>query len=71
MNVDLGLLVLRLAIGGIVLAHGLLKIGWPIAMMGKGMDAVRATAGFFGSLGSGRPCSGRWWPSPPKSAAAC
>lgn len=50
-NVDLGLLVLRVAIGGIVLAHGLLKIGWPIAMMGKGMAAVRATAGFFGSLG--------------------
>lgn len=51
MNVDLGLLVLRVAIGGIVLAHGLLKIGWPIAEMGKGMAAVRATAGFFGSLG--------------------
>jgi uncharacterized membrane protein YphA (DoxX/SURF4 family) len=30
MNVDLGLLVLRVAIGCIVLAHGLIKIGWPI-----------------------------------------
>jgi putative oxidoreductase len=51
MNVDLGLLVLRLAVGGVVLAHGLLKVGWPVAMMGRGMAAVRATSGFFASLG--------------------
>jgi putative oxidoreductase len=50
-NVDLGLLILRVAVGGVVLAHGLLKIGWPVAMMGRGMAAVRATAGFFGSVG--------------------
>ena len=51
MNVDLGLLVLRVAVGGVVLAHGLLKVGWPVAMMGRGMAGVRATAGFFASLG--------------------
>jgi putative oxidoreductase len=52
LNEDLGLLILRLAIGGVVLAHGLIKIGWPISMgMGTGIAAVRATAGFFGSLG--------------------
>jgi putative oxidoreductase len=51
MNIDLGLLVLRLAVGGIILAHGLLKIGWPIAMMGRGLAATRATTGFFGNLG--------------------
>lgn len=51
MNVDLGLLVLRLAVGGVVLAHGLIKIGWPISMGMGGMAAVRGTAGFFGGLG--------------------
>jgi putative oxidoreductase len=51
MNIDLGLLVLRLAVGGVVLAHGLIKIGWPISMGMRGMAAVRGTAGFFGNLG--------------------
>lgn len=51
MNVDLGLLVLRLAIGGVILAHGLIKIGWPISMGMRGMAAVRGAAGFFGGLG--------------------
>jgi len=51
MNVDLGLLVLRVAVGGVVLAHGLIKVGWPISMGMRGMAAVRGTAGFFGGLG--------------------
>lgn len=51
MSEDFGLLVLRLAIGGVVLAHGLIKIDWPISMGMRGMAAVRGTAGFFGSLG--------------------
>lgn len=51
MNDDLGLLILRVAIGGVVLAHGLIKIGWPISMGMRGMAAVRGTAGFFGTLG--------------------
>jgi putative oxidoreductase len=51
MNIDLGLLVLRAAVGGIVLAHGLMKIGWPISTGTRGMASVRGVAGFFGSLG--------------------
>ena len=51
MNDDLGLLVLRVAIGGVVLAHGLIKIGWPISMGARGAAAVRGVAGFFGSMG--------------------
>ena len=51
MNVDLGLLVLRVAVGGVVLAHGLIKVGWPISMGMRGMAAVRGTTGFFGGLG--------------------
>lgn len=51
MNVNLGLLILRVAVGGGVLAHGLIKIGWPISMGMRGMAAVRGTAGFFGNLG--------------------
>jgi putative oxidoreductase len=51
MNEDLGLLVLRVAIGGVVLAHGLIKIGWPISMGMRGPAAVRGVAGFFGSMG--------------------
>ena len=51
MNADLGLLVLRVAVGGVVLTHGLIKIGWPISMGMRGMAAVRGTAGFFGNLG--------------------
>ena len=48
---DLGLLVLRLAIGGIVIAHGFIKIGWPISFGSRGAAAVRGVAGFFGGLG--------------------
>src|SRR2546427_5659841 len=48
---DLGLLVLRLAIGGIVIAHGFIKIGWPISFGNRGTAAVRGVAGFFGGLG--------------------
>jgi len=51
MNADFGLLVLRVAIGVVVLAHGLIKIGWPISMGMRGTAAVRGTAGFFGNLG--------------------
>jgi putative oxidoreductase len=48
---DPGLFILRLAIGGVVLAHGAIKIGWPISMGQRGMPAVRGVAGFFGNLG--------------------
>jgi putative oxidoreductase len=51
MNIDLGLLVLRLAVGGVVLAHGLLKIGWPTSTGARGTAAVRGVAGFFGGMG--------------------
>jgi putative oxidoreductase len=52
MNVDLGLLVLRVAVGGVVLAHGLIKIGWPISMgPARGAAAVRGVSGWFGGLG--------------------
>ena len=51
MTDDLGLLVLRLAIGGVVIAHGFIKIGWPISMGMRGMAAVRGAAGWFGGLG--------------------
>jgi putative oxidoreductase len=48
---DLGLLILRLGVGGVVLAHGIIKIGWPISMGQRGMAAVRGAAGWFESLG--------------------
>jgi putative oxidoreductase len=48
---DPGLFILRLAVGGVVLAHGAIKIGWPISMGQRGMPAVRGVAGFFGNLG--------------------
>lgn len=49
---DLGLLVLRVSVGGVVLAHGVAKIGWPISMgPARGMAAVQGVAGFFGNLG--------------------
>ncbi len=51
MDIDLGLLILRGAVGGVVLTHGLIKVGWPISMGIRGLAAVRGTAGFFGSLG--------------------
>ena len=46
MNVDLGLLVLRVVVGAVVAAHGLLKLGW----VGKG-GSIAAAAGWFGSIG--------------------
>ena len=42
---DLGLLLLRLAIGGVVLAHGLQKFG---RLGGPGLDGI---SGYFASLG--------------------
>jgi putative oxidoreductase len=38
-------------VGGVVLAHGLIKVGWPISMGQRGMAAVRGAASWFGSLG--------------------
>ena len=49
---DLGLLVLRIAIGGVVLAHGLQKLG---RLGGPGLPGI---TGFLGSVGF-RPA--RWW----------
>ena len=46
MQLDLALLVLRLAIGGIVLPHGLLKLG----LVGKG-GSPAGVAGWFNSIG--------------------
>jgi putative oxidoreductase len=43
---DLGLLVLRVVIGGVVMQHGLLKLG----IVGKG-GSVAGVAGWFNSLG--------------------
>ena len=52
MTADLGLLVLRLAIGGVVIAHGFIKIGWPISLgEAHGWTALRGVAGWFGGLG--------------------
>lgn len=48
---DLGLFVLRVVIGGVVLAHGSIKIGWPISLGQRGAPAVRGVAGWFGGLG--------------------
>ncbi len=68
MNVDLGLLVLRLAVGGVVLAHGLIKIGWPISMGARGTAAVPASSFRFRSRPaplrspSSATAAGRWTP---------
>jgi putative oxidoreductase len=53
MDSDLGLLVLRVVIGGVVMQHGLLKLGW----VGKG-GSVTGVAGWFNGMGM-RP--GLWW----------
>jgi putative oxidoreductase len=45
-NADLGLLVLRVVVGGVVAMHGLLKLGW----VGKG-GSLAGTGGWFGSIG--------------------
>lgn len=46
MNVDLALFVLRVAVGGVVMAHGLLKFGW----VGSG-GSIGGVAGWFHSIG--------------------
>jgi putative oxidoreductase len=43
-NVDLAMLVLRVAVGGVIAMHGFMKLGW----VGKG-GSPAATAGFFES----------------------
>jgi putative oxidoreductase len=53
MNMDLALLVLRLAVGVVIMGHGLMKLGW----VGKG-GSVSGTAGWFSSMGL-RP--GTFW----------
>ncbi len=45
-NADLGLLVLRVVVGGVVAMHGLMKLGW----VGKG-GSVAGTGGWFHSIG--------------------
>lgn len=55
MNADLGLAALRVAVGVVIISHGAIKIGWPVSMgPARGADALRMTAGWFGSL--------RFWP---------
>lgn len=46
MNTDLALLVLRVVVGGIVMQHGLLKLGW----VGQG-GSISGVAGWFNSIG--------------------
>lgn len=46
MNEDLALLVLRLAVGIVVIPHGLMKIGW----VGSG-GSIAGTGGWFQSIG--------------------
>ena len=53
MNADIALLVLRVVIGGVVMQHGLLKLGW----VGTG-GSVRGVAGWFNGMGL-RP--GMFW----------
>jgi putative oxidoreductase len=45
-NADLALLVLRVVAGGIVMQHGLLKLGW----VGQG-GSIGGVANWFGSIG--------------------
>lgn len=53
MNADLALLVLRVVVGGIIMQHGLLKLGW----VGEG-GSISGVAGWFNGMGL-RP--GLWW----------
>ena len=53
MNGDLGLVVLRVVVGGVVAMHGLMKLG----LFGKG-GSVAGTGGWFQSIGL-RP--GSFW----------
>jgi putative oxidoreductase len=46
MSQDLALLVLRVVVGGVVMQHGLLKLGW----VGKG-GSVAGVSGWFESIG--------------------
>jgi putative oxidoreductase len=46
MNADLALLVLRVVVGGIVMQHGLLKLGW----FHKG-GSISGVAGWFNGIG--------------------
>lgn len=46
MSSDLGLLVLRVAVGVVIFAHGAMKLGW----VGKG-GSIAGTGGFFDSMG--------------------
>ena len=46
MNVDLALLVLRVAVGIVIMGHGLLKLGW----VGTG-GSISGVAGWFNGLG--------------------
>jgi len=52
-NADLALLVLRVVVGGIVMQHGMLKLGW----VGQG-GSISGVAGWFNGIGL-RP--GLWW----------
>ncbi len=53
MDSDLALLVLRVVVGGVVMQHGLLKLGW----VGKG-GSIAGVAGWFNGMGL-KP--GLWW----------
>src|SRR5438270_1743868 len=53
MSTDLALLVLRVVVGGVVMQHGLLKLGW----VGKG-GSIAGVAGWFNGIGL-KP--GMWW----------
>lgn len=53
MNQDLAILVLRIVVGGIVMQHGLLKLGW----VGQG-GSIGGVAGWFTGIGL-RP--GMFW----------
>ncbi len=52
MNVDLALFVLRVSVGAVVAAHGLLKFGYFGTGAGpKGWGALKGAGGWFGGLG--------------------
>ncbi|MBI2773686.1 MAG: DoxX family protein [Chloroflexi bacterium] len=53
MNIDIGLLILRVVIGGVVMQHGLLKLGW----VGKG-GSPKGVGQWFHGIGL-RP--GAFW----------
>jgi len=53
MNTDVALLVLRVVVGGVVMQHGLLKLGW----VGTG-GSIKGVAGWFNGMGM-KP--GLWW----------